>query len=94
MSQNDDASTGGRFSRRNFLKSSSVVGLAETVGTATEAEAQSAPPTLGPGDVPVRLNVNGRQIDLMIEPRVTLLDALRTRADFKNLLSELNNKMK
>jgi xanthine dehydrogenase YagT iron-sulfur-binding subunit len=31
--------------------------------------------------VPVHLNVNGRQIDLMIEPRVTLLDALRTRAD-------------
>jgi aerobic-type carbon monoxide dehydrogenase small subunit (CoxS/CutS family) len=31
--------------------------------------------------VPVRLNVNGRQIDLIIEPRVTLLDALRTRAN-------------
>jgi aerobic-type carbon monoxide dehydrogenase small subunit (CoxS/CutS family) len=29
----------------------------------------------------VRLNVNGRQLNLMIEPRVTLLDALRMRAD-------------
>ena len=36
---------------------------------------------IGPGEVPVRLNVNGRQIDLMIEPRVTLLDALRMRAN-------------
>jgi len=34
---------------------------------------------LGPGDVSVRLNVNGRQLDLMIEPRVTLLDLLRER---------------
>ena len=40
------------------------------------------PPTLlGPGDVPVRLTVNGKRLDLMIEPRVTLLDALRMRAD-------------
>ena len=31
--------------------------------------------------MPVRLNVNGRQLNLMIEPRVTLLDALRMRAD-------------
>src|SRR5690242_11224239 len=80
MANQHDSPDGFRFSRRNFLKTSSVVGLAEAV-TPHEAEAQTAPPTLGPGDVPVRLNVNGRQIDLMIEPRVTLLDALRTRAN-------------
>ena len=45
------------------------------------AEAQTGAPVVGPGDVPVRLNVNGRQLNLMIEPRVTLLDALRMRAD-------------
>ena len=36
---------------------------------------------LGPGEVPVHLQVNGKRVDLMIEPRVTLLDALRMRAD-------------
>ena len=76
-----DSPDGFRFSRRNFLKTTSVVGIAETVITPDEAEAQTGPPVIGPGDVPVRLNVNGRQIDLTIEPRVTLLDALRMRAD-------------
>ena len=36
---------------------------------------------MGPGEVPVRLIINGRQVNLNIEPRVTLLDALRMRAD-------------
>ena len=36
---------------------------------------------VGPGEVPVSLTVNGKRIDLRIEPRVTLLDALRMRAD-------------
>jgi xanthine dehydrogenase YagT iron-sulfur-binding subunit len=31
----------------------------------------------GPGPVPVRLRVNGESLELKIEPRVTLLDALR-----------------
>ena len=78
MAIKHDSPDGLRFSRRNFLKTTSVVGIAaETVVAPDEAAAQSAPPALGPGDVPVRLNVNGRQIDLNIEPRVTLLDALR-----------------
>jgi len=36
---------------------------------------------IGPGEVPVSLMVNGKRVDLRIEPRVTLLDALRNRAD-------------
>ena len=70
-----------RLNRRNFLRTTGVVGLAETIAAPVELAAESAPVAVGPGDVPVRLNVNGRQIDLMIEPRVTLLDALRTRAN-------------
>ncbi len=31
----------------------------------------------GPGKVPVQLNVNGKQLQAQLEPRVTLLDALR-----------------
>ena len=68
-------------SRRDFLKSAGVTGLAATVTGVAEAEAQTGPQVMGPGEVPVRLTVNGRRIDLRIEPRVTLLDALRMRAD-------------
>ncbi len=81
MSTKDDSSDGLKFNRRNFLRTTGVVGLAETITVPVEAQTQSAPAAVGPGDVPVRLNVNGRQIDLMIEPRVTLLDALRMRAN-------------
>ena len=80
MARKDDSSDGMNVSRRNFLKSTGVVSLAATVVVPGEA-AQSGPAVIGPGEVPVRLNVNGRQIDLMIEPRVTLLDALRMRAN-------------
>jgi xanthine dehydrogenase YagT iron-sulfur-binding subunit len=71
------------FSRRAFLKSAGTAGLAATVAGVHEAEAQAPPGTrvAGPGEVPVTLNVNGRRVDLRIEPRVTLLDALRMRAD-------------
>jgi xanthine dehydrogenase YagT iron-sulfur-binding subunit len=36
-------------------------------------------PSTGPGPIPVTLNVNGTAHALRIEPRVTLLDALRER---------------
>jgi aerobic-type carbon monoxide dehydrogenase small subunit (CoxS/CutS family) len=81
MASKDDNAEGSGVSRRNFLKSTGVASLAATVVGGREAEAQGGPAALGPGQVPVRLNVNGKNIDLMIEPRVTLLDALRMRAD-------------
>ena len=69
-------------SRRDFLKTASVGGLATAVaGRSTDGEAQGGPAVLGPGEVPVTLMVNGRRLDLSIEPRVTLLDAIRNRAD-------------
>jgi xanthine dehydrogenase YagT iron-sulfur-binding subunit len=68
-------------SRRDFLKTAGVSGLAATVAGVAEPEAQTGPQVIGPGEVPVRLTVNGRPLDLRIEPRVTLLDALRMRAD-------------
>ncbi|HEV3140933.1 MAG TPA: (2Fe-2S)-binding protein [Vicinamibacterales bacterium] len=83
MSPKDDFPA---FSRRDFLKTAGVGSLATAVTTATEtgADAQGAvsgPRVIGPGDVPVTLTVNGKRLDLRIEPRVTLLDALRNRAD-------------
>ena len=68
-------------SRRDFLKSAGVTSLATAVTTATVAEAQTGPRVVGPGDVPVTLMVNGKRVELKIEPRVTLLDAIRNRAD-------------
>jgi xanthine dehydrogenase YagT iron-sulfur-binding subunit len=81
MATKDKPSAGASFNRRNFLKSAGVAGLADTIVTQQEAEAQSGPAAVGPGETAVRLNVNGKNIDLMIEPRVTLLDALRMRAN-------------
>jgi aerobic-type carbon monoxide dehydrogenase small subunit (CoxS/CutS family) len=71
------------FSRRDFLKSASVGGLVTAVTTtAVEVEAQTpGARVIGPGEVPVQLNVNGKAVNLRIEPRTTLLDALRMRAD-------------
>jgi xanthine dehydrogenase YagT iron-sulfur-binding subunit len=72
-----------RVSRRNFLKTAGVSGLATAVTSVgvAEVEAQSGPAVVGPGDVPITLMVNGKRIDLRIEPRVTLLNAIRNRAD-------------
>jgi xanthine dehydrogenase YagT iron-sulfur-binding subunit len=82
MAPKDDSSDGINVSRRSFLKSTGVVGIATAVVSPAAADAaQAGPATVGPGEVPVRLTVNGRQLNLMIEPRVTLLDALRMRAD-------------
>ena len=36
----------------------------------------------GPGAVPISLKVNGQPFNLEVEPRLTLLDALRDRLDF------------
>ena len=67
-------------SRRDFLKSAGVTGIAASVIGVEEAEAQTGARVVGPGQVPVTLTVNGKRIALNIEPRVTLLDALRMHA--------------
>jgi xanthine dehydrogenase YagT iron-sulfur-binding subunit len=70
------------FSRRDFLKTAGVSSLVTAVANVAETQAQTVrPQPVGPGEVPVQLMVNGKRVDLKIEPRVTLLDALRMRAD-------------
>jgi xanthine dehydrogenase YagT iron-sulfur-binding subunit len=67
------------FSRRTFLKTVGAGGVAAGVlGPAGGADAQPAN-IVGPGPVPIQLNINGRVHRLEVEPRVTLLDAARTR---------------
>jgi xanthine dehydrogenase YagT iron-sulfur-binding subunit len=79
-----DPDKGGRFSvsRRAFLKTAGVSSLATAVTSVAVAdvEAQAGPAAVGPGAVPVSLMVNGKRLDLKIEPRVTLLDAIRNYA--------------
>jgi xanthine dehydrogenase YagT iron-sulfur-binding subunit len=79
---NDPETTGtGSFSRRTFLKglgTSAVAAVAaQTTAVAAELEKVNAEKVLGPGPVPVTLTINGKRLKLMLEPRVTLLDALR-----------------
>jgi xanthine dehydrogenase YagT iron-sulfur-binding subunit len=72
----------GGVSRRRFLQ---ALGLGATAATlpdngllaAVEEEKKDGDGTLGPGTVPVTLQVNGQTLKLEVEPRVTLLDALR-----------------
>jgi xanthine dehydrogenase YagT iron-sulfur-binding subunit len=67
------------FSRRTFLKTVGATGVAAGVlGPATTASAQG-PKAVGPGLVPITLNINGKIHKLEVEPRVTLLDAVRNR---------------
>src|SRR3569623_2144076 len=80
----DEAAALHQPSRRRFLQSAAA---AATVGAAPHLRAQAqtsvAPPAQAPAPVPprpVELNVNGRAYTLQLEPRVTLLDALREYA--------------
>ena len=73
----DNAQPG--FSRRSFLKTVGASGVAAGVlakGANVKAQTVNA---VGPGAVPMSLNINGQVHRLELEPRVTLLDALRTR---------------
>ena len=71
----------GAHSRRTFLKSLGTVAAtaatAQVQSVAAELEKANAEKTVGPGAVPVTLKVNGETLKLTLEPRVTLLDALR-----------------
>jgi xanthine dehydrogenase YagT iron-sulfur-binding subunit len=69
-------------SRRDFLKISSVsVAVPMVVGPTVVKVAGAEVPVYGPGPVPVTLNVNGKMLKAQLEPRVTLLDALRDTFD-------------
>jgi xanthine dehydrogenase YagT iron-sulfur-binding subunit len=71
-------SAGSGVSRRDFLKISGVSAAAPLLAQAAVFAAEPAEvPTQGPGKVPVALTVNGKKYRAQLEPRVTLLDALR-----------------
>jgi xanthine dehydrogenase YagT iron-sulfur-binding subunit len=71
------------FSRRGFIRGVGIsggalgTGLLEQEGVAAPAPAN----VTGPGPVPITLNINGKPLKLSVEPRVTLVDALRNYLD-------------
>ena len=64
-------------SRRDFLKLSGVTAAVPLISQVGALAAEGEPAIHGPGKVPVSLNVNGKKLSAQLEPRVTLLDALR-----------------
>jgi len=68
-------------SRRDFFKTVGVGSVATAVVAGAKDAAAQGPAPVGPGDVAITLTVNGRRHALSVEPRVTLLDALRTRLE-------------
>jgi xanthine dehydrogenase YagT iron-sulfur-binding subunit len=78
------AAVSSGLSRRIFLTNAGTVGVAAALGEgcATQKPPQSAAGASMEnepieGAVPVRLRVNGKDINLKIDPRTTLLDCLR-----------------
>jgi len=69
-------------SRRDFLKISTISAAAVPIlGTKVVQAAGQPVKVYGPGKVPVELTINGQNHTLQLEPRVTLLDALRDQLD-------------
>jgi len=80
MTTNDDKSSG--LSRRDFLKISSIAASVPLVaGPRVIAVEGQEVAVYGPRSVPLTLSVNGKRFNAELEPRVTLLDALRENFD-------------
>ena len=73
-----DSSNHSGVSRREFLKISSIsVTVPLLAGPKLVRAAGEDIPVLGPGKVPMEFSINGKIYKASLEPRVTLLDALR-----------------
>lgn len=74
---------GSGFSRRSFLKGTSAAAAAATAATGSGVFATEASRTavLGPGTTEIALSVNGAERKVLVEPRTTLLEALRYQLD-------------
>lgn len=83
-------------SRRHFLRGLGAGGIGSTLlpyGALADADGATGPPqestgavegagrVVGPGPVPITLDVNGEALELQAEPRDTLLDVLRQGRD-------------
>src|SRR5438270_4337629 len=74
----EDKPESSRVSRADFLKISGISGAVPLVaGPQTVLAAGEEVPVHGPGKVPMEFAINGKNYKANLEPRVTLLDALR-----------------
>jgi xanthine dehydrogenase YagT iron-sulfur-binding subunit len=69
--------------RRKFLKGVGIAGAGAAIADQLwiEAEAQDKQPATLSGNVKITLDVNGRARDVQVEPRTTLLNALRNHLE-------------
>ena len=78
---------GNPETRRQFIKQVAGTGVAITIGVnfvsvsavAAAPPAAASPKTSGDASIPVKLKINGKDYTLDVDPRTTLLDALRER---------------
>ena len=88
MSSTNDSEVPGKskngVSRRGFMRRAGIGGSVLGAGL-LDKKAPAAPPAearfIGPGAVPITLKINGKPQTLNLEPRVTLLDALRNHLE-------------
>lgn len=80
------------LSRRQFIKGAGMAGVAASAGallgeqvlkaaSLPKAESTAAGTVVGPAEIHMELKINGKIHQLNLEPRVTLLDALRNSLD-------------
>ncbi len=84
MPHNDDKLKEQRsgLSRRDFLKASSItLSVPLVINQQVVHAAGTDVKVYGPGKVPITLNINGKSRTAEVEPRVTLLEALRHDLD-------------
>src|SRR4051812_7733701 len=88
MNDSQGTPRGGGISRRAFLSGSGAAAAATALATQPlpvvgddAAAAGGGPVAVGPGPIQIELTVNGTKMTTKVEPRVTLLDALRNYLD-------------
>jgi len=89
MTHSPGTPRGGGISRRSFLTRSGAAAAAAlarqplpvTGAEAGDAAAEGGAAKFGPAPVQMELTVNGQKVTANVEPRVTLLDALRNYLD-------------
>ena len=84
--QDVSSSSSGRVSRRSFLSQLGATGAAVATVRTVPVAAQTPVPAAAPetasaeeveGAIPLRLRVNGKEVQIKVDPRTTLLDGLR-----------------
>ena len=73
----DDINGPFRVSRRTVLEGTAALAVLGSVAPEAARAATPVAPGAGPAALPVTLSVNGRDHALALDPRTTLLDALR-----------------